>query len=85
MPSSNLVSECRNSIDILLMACNGIDLYYRSSFVVFLYKDEISDFGSYNLSYVIECVEYVMGNYIKLLLYLWCIAVTYELNGTELS
>ena len=46
MPSSNLVSECRNSIDILLMTCNGIDLYYRSSFVVF-YKNEISDFGSY--------------------------------------
>ena len=43
MPSSNLVSECRNSIDILLMTCNEIDLYYRSSFVVFL---EISDFGS---------------------------------------
>ena len=38
MPSSNLVSECRNSIDILLMTCNGIDLYYRSSFVVFFTK-----------------------------------------------
>ena len=51
MSSSNLVSECRNSIEILLMMCDEIDLYYRSSL------DEISDFGSYiYLSYVIECV-----------------------------
>ena len=38
MPSSNLVSECRNSIDILLMTCNEVDLYYGSSFVVFFTK-----------------------------------------------
>ena len=38
MPSSNLVSECRKSIDILLMTCNEIDF---TTEVVFLQRCDI--------------------------------------------